>query len=98
MILATRTPQSPCTLLEEILADADLDALGREDSQERSQALRTEMAAYGTTLGEVEWRRFQLQFLREHHYLTTAARSLRDEGKRQYIATIESQLSELLKP
>ena len=97
IILATRMPHSPRTQLEAILADADLDALGREDAPERSQALRTEMAAYGTPLREVEWQRFQLQFLQEHHYFTAAARSLRAEGKRRYIATIESQLNELLK-
>jgi uncharacterized protein len=97
MILATRVPQSPRTLLEEILVDADLDALGREDSHARSQALRTEMAAHGTPLGEAEWYRFQLKFLRDHRYFTAAARSLRDEGKRRHIAAVETQLNDLLK-
>lgn len=31
MIMATRIPQSPKTVLEEILCDADLDYLGRDD-------------------------------------------------------------------
>src|SRR5262249_11139094 len=39
MIMATKLPQSPRTLLEQLLADADLDALGRTDFMSRNQAL-----------------------------------------------------------
>ena len=52
MILATRIPQSPRTPLEEILADADLDVLGRDDSLARSQVFRAELASYGAPVGE----------------------------------------------
>ena len=76
MILATRLPQSPRTPLEEILADADLDVLGREDSLARSQALRAELASFGAPVAETEWYRRQLKFFREHRYFTSAARSL----------------------
>jgi len=97
MILATRIPQSPRTPLEEILADADLDAMGRDDSLARSQALRAEQASFGAPVGEVEWYHRQLKFFREHRYFTTAARLLRDEGKRGQIATMEALLRELSK-
>ena len=97
MILATRLPQSPRTPLEEILADADLDVLGRDDSLARSQALLAELASCGAPVGEVEWYHRQLKFFREHRYFTTAARLLRDEGKRRHIATMEALLHELSK-
>ncbi len=88
MILATRLPQSPRTPLEEILADADLDNLGRDDALDRSQALRAELAALGAPVSETEWYRRQLKFSREHRYFTTAARRLRDEGKRKNIEAL----------
>ncbi len=81
MILATRLPQSPRTPLEEILADADLDALGREDYYERSMELRQELIALGQESDELDWQTDQLDFLSNHRYFTDAARSLRDAGK-----------------
>ncbi len=93
MILATRLPQSPRSPLEEILADADLDVLGREDSLARSQALRAELAAFGAPTDEIEWGRRQLKFFREHRYFTAAARNLREEGERRNIRTAEALLA-----
>jgi hypothetical protein len=40
LIMVTRLPQTPNSLLEEIIADADLDSLGRADFQVRYEALR----------------------------------------------------------
>ena len=93
MILATRLPQSPRTPLEETLADADLDNLGRDDALARSQALRAELAALGTAMTNAEWYRRQLKFFREHRYFTAAARSLRDAGKRQNIEAMAALLN-----
>ncbi len=42
MIMATRLPQTPRNLLEEIMADADLGVLGRNDFFERNASLREE--------------------------------------------------------
>ncbi len=88
MILATRLPQSPRTPLEEILADADLDSLGRDDALTRSQALRAELSTSGTPVGETAWYRRQLKFFREHRYFTAAARGLREEGEQRNIETV----------
>src|SRR5215204_1526087 len=46
MIMATRVPQSPKNHLEEILCDADLDYLGRDDFFEISETLKAEWLAY----------------------------------------------------
>jgi adenylate cyclase len=93
MILATRFPQSPQTLLEKLLADADLDNLGRADALERSQAMRAELEALGTSFSADEWYRRQLAFVREHNYWTEAARSLRSEGKARTVAALERLLT-----
>ena len=85
IILATRIPQMPQNLLEEIVADADLDSLGRVDFWNRSLALRTEMAMLGSYFTDQEWCERQRGFLRQHHYFTASAKRLRDEQKQNNI-------------
>jgi hypothetical protein len=89
MIMATRLPQTPHTLLEQILADADLDSLGRDDFLQMSLALFVELAARGDEIPEAVWYARQLDFLRSHRYFTRAARALRDAGKLRNIALLE---------
>lgn len=82
IILATRIPQRPNTLLEEIVVDADLDALGRVDFWNRNLALRYEMAMLGYYYSDIEWCERQQGFLNQHHYFTSSARQLRGNQKR----------------
>lgn len=93
MIWATKLPQSPCTPLEEILVDADLDVLGREDALARSEALRAELAALGRPLTPAEWASIQLRFYQQHRYFTAAAHALRSAGKARNMARLEALLS-----
>ena len=95
MILATRIPQVAHTHLEGILADADLDVLGREDFWTRQKDLRLERAALGLPVDEVTWYRDQVQFLERHTYWTAAARSLRGPGKHTHIRTLLAHLQTL---
>lgn len=94
IIMATKLPQSPQTLLEEIMADADLDVLGRDDFLRRGYDLRAERAAFGISFSDEAWYRSQLEFLQAHHYFTSAARQLRDEKKLENIATMERLLAQ----
>ena len=78
MIRATRLPQAPTNLLEAILADADLDSLGRDDFFATSLALRAELAERDHLIDEATWFARQLRLLQSHHYSTRSARGLRD--------------------
>lgn len=95
MILATRLPQTPLNLLEEIVADADLDVLGREDFFPRSVALRQELLALGQTTSWKQWQEQQLGFLQQHTYWTEEARKLRDERKRKHALILEERARQL---
>jgi uncharacterized protein len=88
MIMATKLPQSPRTLLEQLMADADLDALGRSDFLTRNQALRDELTIYGAHWDDLEWYREQLWFLESHRYWTDAARQVRGMQKQRNLDTI----------
>jgi uncharacterized protein len=90
MIMATQLPQAPQNLLERILADADLDLLGREDFWNLSHALRAELAAYEGALSDREWYRRQCVFLQSHRYWTASARALREAQKQRHIAALEA--------
>ncbi len=90
MIMATQLPQSPRTPLEEILADADLDVLGREDFATRNRDLRRELAMSGTHVSDERWYISQIQILQSHRYWTAAAQNLRQEGKTRNIELVKS--------
>jgi uncharacterized protein len=95
MILATRLPQSPRTLLEQLMADADLDLLGCDEFIPRNHDLRVEMAAYGQTMTDHEWLSSQLDFLCSHVYFTASATALRSEGKLRNAQLLQQALAEL---
>lgn len=89
MILATRMPQAPHTPLEALLADADLDVLGREDFLERNSALRRENEIFsGETVSDADWYSGQIAFLSQHCYFSEAARTLRGPQKERNIALL----------
>lgn len=78
IIMATAIPQSFTTLLEKIMADADLDVLGRDDFLLRNGSLRRELAFLGQKFSDAQWFSGQLKFVESHSYFTTSARQLRD--------------------
>jgi uncharacterized protein len=96
IILATRMPQEPYTLLEHILADADLDVLGREDFASRNQDLRDELAAFGSVVSDVEWYKGQLGLLYSHKYFTVL-HDIRDAQKQRNIEFLEARLAKARK-
>lgn len=92
IILATQVPQQPHSLLEELMCDADLDGLGRDDFYMISFSLRQELIEHGKDIPLRDWFIQQLTFLQTHRYFSPAARQLRDEGKQQHIHEIKSLL------
>ena len=88
MIMATKIPQSPKNLLEEIICDADLDYLGRTDFWEIGNKLYHELTTLGVLENEEQWNKLQQKFLSNHHYFTNSAKSLRQETKLKYLEKI----------
>jgi uncharacterized protein len=94
-ILATTLPQSPQTLLEQILADADLDLLGRADFMLLNRNLRRELSLYGREFSDREWYMSQIEFIQPHTYFTASARKLRDAGHMKNLAELKKRLETL---
>lgn len=83
MIEATKVPQQPKTILEEVLCDADLDYLGRskEEFLEISGSLEKELLENGVLTPDQNWDKIQEKFLTEHRYFTQTAVKSRRKSK-----------------
>jgi predicted metal-dependent HD superfamily phosphohydrolase len=92
MIMATKIPQAPTNLLEEIICDADLDYLGRSDFYTIGNTLFKEMKAYHLISDEIAWNKLQVGFLSGHRFHTRTNKLLRDPMKQQYLNQLRMQV------
>jgi len=90
MIMATKVPQRPTNHLEQIICDADLDYLGRDDFYDIGNKLFTELSLYGMIQSEYEWNNLQVRFLENHKYFTATAKRLRQSGKDAHLQSIKN--------
>lgn len=95
IILATKLPQSPHNLLEQVMADGDLDGLGRDNFLARGLNLRSEQAEFGRRLTDEQWYLEQIHFLQAHRYWTRSAQTLREPQKQENIATLNRLLTRI---
>ena len=95
VIMATKLPQSPDTLLGKIMVDADMDSLGCDDFLDKSDCLRAELEAFGKVQTDEEWYRGQIDFLKAHSYITDSAKALRNAGKERNIEKLCKLLTEV---
>jgi len=85
MILSTKIPQNPTTVLEAIICDADLDYLGREDFYTIGATLFEELKAQSVIQTEKQWDAIQIKFLSSHTYHTSWSVLHRDPIKKKYL-------------
>ena len=89
IILATRVPQDPHNLLEQIMCDADLDYLGRPDFIPISQNLFRELFERNKIDSIEQWNKMQYNFIMKHHYFTETAKHGGDPGKQQVLKELK---------
>jgi uncharacterized protein len=93
MIMATKIPQSPGNLLEQIICDADLDYLGRDDFGKIGKSLFHELQAYNLIGDEQAWNRVQVGFLTAHRFHTKTNIARREPVKQRYLKELEALVS-----
>jgi predicted metal-dependent HD superfamily phosphohydrolase len=77
LIMTTKLPSKPTTLIQEILCDADMCHLGAADYEIKSLLLKDELEATKCcTISDGDWVRQNISFFRSHHYFTEVARRL----------------------
>jgi len=88
--MATKIPQSPKNILEEIICDADLDYLGRDDFEPISDSLRREFLELGIVSSDEHWYSLQIKFIENHNYFTNSSRQLRNPEKLKRLEKLKS--------
>jgi predicted metal-dependent HD superfamily phosphohydrolase len=91
IIQATKLPTQPKNLLEEIMCDADLDYLGRDDFYPIAEGLKKEFMAQGIVKGDKDFDALQIKFLSAHSYYTVSTRALREGEKQLRIQEIKKR-------
>lgn len=94
IIMATKLPPQPKTLLEKIIADADLDYLGRRDMVPVSDTLYQELKVQGIIGSFNDWNKLQVKFLSVHQYFTETARKMRTVNKEEQIERIKALITD----
>ena len=92
MILATKIPQSPKNHFEQIICDADLDYLGRDDYDINSTSLLQELKL-NKNISDLEWLKIQESFLLKHSYHTTSSSRLRNKKKKITLNKIQQNIN-----
>jgi len=86
-IEATKMPQSPQNVLEQVICDADLAGLGSADFEDRSKLLKTEIELErGAAFVNEEWFEMELEFMSNHNYHTKYAQTTYNSQKNKNLA------------
>ncbi|MFN5417229.1 MAG: adenylate/guanylate cyclase domain-containing protein [Flavobacteriia bacterium] len=92
LIYVTQIPHKPTNKLEEIICDADLDYLGRDDFHQIADKLRLELREHGKIDSDRKWDEIQVMFLNQHQYFTETAKATRQEKKMRNLEEIKARL------
>lgn len=92
MIMATRIPQKPGNLLEQILADADLEYLGTNKFNSLSTKLYIELMHLKPDLTPRKWDEIQIDSLSSHCYHTSYCRTHRTPVKEKNLEMVRKRV------
>ncbi|MDQ1148416.1 Pycsar system effector family protein [Sphingobacterium zeae] len=97
-ILATRMPQDPTNLLEQILCDADLFHFGSDDFVTRNKLMKAEAeAVLGKEIDKDVWRAGTIKLLMSHHYHTEYAQQKLNAKKEMNLKELEKKQEKSIK-
>jgi len=96
LIMATRMPQSPNNLMEEVLCDADLAHLGKKNFFKFNNRLREELKEEQIfkRVRKNDWLRHNIAFLQSHEFHTNYAQNLFNEKKNANIKKLKKMIEE----
>jgi predicted metal-dependent HD superfamily phosphohydrolase len=93
-INATKMPQAPTTLLEEIVCDADLYNLGTDNFFKKDKKLLKEYnLLHHANMSKTEWREKTVKFLEAQKYHTDYARLLLNDTKDRNLQELKDKLA-----
>ena len=91
-IVATRMPQSPKNLKEQIICDADLYHFGTDHFAEWNKLMRKEVEwRLGKKIAKNDWRKNSVLFMESHQYQTDYGRELLQDKKNQNLKELKKK-------
>jgi putative nucleotidyltransferase with HDIG domain len=95
LILATKFPHNPVTLLENIICDADLSYLGNGDYHTQANKLKKELIELHKYEfdDEEKWLKYQVDFLEKHSFFTNFAKENYNPKKKKIIKELKKKLT-----
>ncbi len=95
-ILATKMPQQPKNLIEQVVCDADIIHVGKKRFFERSELLRLEIERRtGKVLSEAEWLGMNIDFVTNHPFFTPYARVEFANRRTKTLSMLQEQVRDL---
>lgn len=92
MIMSTKIPQQPKSLLDRIIADADLEYIGTNSFWETGEKLFQEIKFSNPTFTTEEWNRIQFKFLSDHIFHTSYCKRYKQKRKKKYINELKTMI------
>ncbi len=97
-ILATKVPQNPTNLLENVICDADLHHIGTKEFFSKNELFKIELETLlGKTFTESTWLRKSINFFTSQKFFTDYARKSFNEEKKNNILKMRNRLKKILK-
>jgi predicted metal-dependent HD superfamily phosphohydrolase len=91
-IEATKMPQSPVSLIEQILCDADLFHLGTDEFKVKNEELRQELIEVSKEeISKKKWRKMNIAFMENHKYFTDYGKRKLQPVKEQHIQALKNK-------
>jgi len=95
-INATTVPQTPATLPEKIVCDADMFHLGTDEFGERNKLMRKECEArQHESISKESWRQGSIKLLQSHEFHTDYARLLLNQKKQENLEKLLKKQNEV---
>ncbi|MEP7144006.1 MAG: Pycsar system effector family protein [Ferruginibacter sp.] len=96
-IRATRLPQSPVNLLEQIVCDADLFHLGTDEFSDRNRLMRKECeTTFHDQCSKEDWRKSSIKLLQSHQYHTEYCKLLLNKRKQENLEKLLQKQQDVL--
>ncbi len=94
-ILATKMPQTPQNLLQQIVCDSDLYHLGSDDFKDRNRLMRKETENHlGKKIDKDIWRLGTIKLLESHHYHTDYCINKLSAKKQKNLQALKAKVQE----
>lgn len=97
MIMATKIPQMPKDKLGQLLCDADLDYLGRDDFYRIGDSLYQELKTHSVVQETSAWMDIQINFLEQHSFFTETNKRRRAPKKADFLKELRQEKAAIKK-